>query len=318
MRDALHVHNSDAKATCPRSPCYMAVMRIEMGQVEASADVDEKALRTALSAKAKQIPANLRAGGPGGPASAVGEAPQGDTLVIVDEIIASAKQPVAMTPFAESRSLIELVKATAGAELPPEFKVDHEQQAYDFYWVEFGFSIMLDEDQFPRSAELGVVIDEEGPEGPRRTRPVRVFPDRKDAELFSVDVVGGVGLDAGFSFSVPGEANTVLPLVDVEADANVKAKLRFGPYSFSFRRAAVKVVGTGADRVYWEYTPKSELRGTNEFKSILLLKVAQETTRVTLKTAVKVVPCRRKWVFFSDELPAKGCAQDIEVELVRS
>lgn len=286
-------------------------MRTEFAESFAEVGVDVNALRARLETKAAQAPGAHRAGGPGA-ATSTAAAAATDQASLVEEILSEARKGIVVKPFAESRSLLALLKA-AKQDLPPEFAVDAANQNYRFYWVETGFSVQLDPDQFARSAEFGLRIRDDGKTAPRRTRPIRVFPGRKDVTLFAADVAGGIGLDAKFDIVVPG--GKAIPFAELDANAALKTKLVFGPLSFSFRRAAIEVVGEGEDHVLWNYRLKSELRGANEFKSILALKVPAEVTRIALDAALKVVKCKRTWLFLSEELPPAVAARTLDVEL---
>jgi hypothetical protein len=285
-------------------------MRIDFEPGLAVMEEDVGGLHAKLMSHAHGTPRALHAGGPGAPAAAM--APKTDPAAMVEEILAEVRKGVNVKPFAESRSLLALL-AAAKQEIPPELAVDAERQNYHFYWVEIGFDVMLDADQFAHSAELGVVIRDDGRAAPRKTRPIRLFPDRKDVTLFSADLTGGIGLDAHFDIVAPG--GKAIPYAELAADASVKAKLVFGPLAFAFRRAAIEVTGTGEDQIYWRYRLKSELRGMNEFKSILVLKVPAEINHVALDVALKVVKCKRKWLLFSDMLPPATSTRTISVEL---
>ena len=90
-----------------------------------------------------------------------------------------------------------------------------------------------------------------------------------------------------------------------------------GPFQFQFRRAAIEVIGESDQNILWRYNMHSELTGANEFKSFLLLKVAQEAKQVTLDVSLGLVPCKRKWLIFKDMLPPIPDRMPLAVELVR-
>lgn len=231
-----------------------------------------------------------------------------------NDIIENYRRGVKIASQAESRPLLPLLEA-AGLPVPPELAVDHEHMKYDFYTVQVTFSSLLPADQFPAAAELGIVIRDDVPEPKRSTRPLRLFPGRKDKQLFSLDLEGAVGLDAGLNFAIPKIGEEILPYAKASADAKLKAALVLGPFQFQFRRAAIEVIGESDQNILWRYNMHSELTGANEFKSFLLLKVAQEATQVTLDVSLGLVPCKRKWLIFKDMLPPIPDRVPLAVEL---
>jgi hypothetical protein len=232
-----------------------------------------------------------------------------------EEILAIANSGVKIATHVESRLLAALLKAK-NATLPPEFQVDQDKQNYDFYLVELRFSILLPRKQFARFAEFGILISDDNPSSTRGSRPVGLFPAPKDRVLFSVDVEGAVGLDASLHISAAEIAGAVCPYADASADAKLKATMVLGPFAFHFRRAAIEVRGESSENILWRYNLHSELRGTNDFKSIMILKVAKETKKVQLKSAINVVPCQRSWLIFERLLPHLWDTLTLEVELV--
>ena len=199
---------------------------------------------------------------------------------VIEEILSVVRSGVEIASHVESRSLYSLLKAK-GTELPPEFRVDHDEQNYDFYLVELVFSIMLASDTFARSAEFGLIVSDDNPNRVRSSRAVRLFPAPKDVSLFSVDLEGGVGIDAGLNLSVAEALGSPLPYGDASVDATLKAKIVLGPYTFRFRSAALEVKGESSEHVLWRYNLRSELLGANDFKSILIMKWPRRRERLS-------------------------------------
>ncbi|MDP3230592.1 MAG: hypothetical protein Q8N13_21820 [Acidovorax sp.] len=216
---------------------------------------------------------------------------------------------------AETRPLLPLLKA-AHVELPPDLRVDHEEQKYDFYWVEVVFSCLLENDVFPRSAVFALTLVDDVKDPARRTRPIRLFPDRKDIQIFAIDTEGAIGIDASFNFVVPQVRSEIIPFQKIEGDAKLKSGITLGPFKYSFRKAAIEVKGTSDQDILWRYNLKSELCGANEFKSILILKVPQEAKSVKIKANLGVVPCKKSWFSFNrTELPQLTDQTTLFVEL---
>lgn len=221
-----------------------------------------------------------------------------------EEIATTYKNGIEIAPHVESLPLIPLFEAK-GIELPGELQVESKIKHYKFYQADIICSMIFEKGVFPLSAELGVTIDDDSTDKVRKTRPIKLFPDRKDITRFSVDVEGSVGIDAGMNFTVPTGPEGIIPFANVHAelDANTKASIVAGPFNYQFKQAAVEVIGTGTDHPYWRYNLKSELSGMNEFKSTLILKVAEQTTKVNFTINFSVIPCKRKWLAFDDALP---------------
>lgn len=232
------------------------------------------------------------------------------------EIIDEYKEGVEIADQTESRPLIPLFKA-AKVELPPEIKVDNEQMRYDFYWVEVTFSSLLPKSQFLLSAELKLMLSDDVREPARRIRPIRLFPDRKDIDLFKIDLEGGIGIDQNMNISVPMVGANLLPFKEVAMDAKMKAKIVVGPFHFGFRKAAIEVKGKGDQFIHWRYNLQSELYGTNDFKSVLVLKIAEEATDVQISASLGVTPCKRRWLIFKDVLPPISDQRTLPVELMK-
>lgn len=234
---------------------------------------------------------------------------------IAHDIVTTARAGVEIASQAESRPLIALFEA-AGTDLPPEVRVDHEQMKYDFYSVEAKFSVLLPTDQFPLSAQFALELDDDVDEPARRLRPIRLFPGYKDVEYFSANLQGAVGLDAGLNFWVPVTAANLVPFAKVSGDASLKAGLVLGPLPFQFRRTAIEVKGESDQRILWRYNMKSELTGTNMFSSVLVLKIAEEAGSARMEARLTVVPCKRRWLVFKEQLPALSDTVRLPIELV--
>jgi hypothetical protein len=259
---------------------------------------------------------------PGGrlPAEGFGEPPP-DLDEIASEALEEAKSGVKVASQAESTPLIPLFEA-AEVKLPPEVKVANERLRYDFYLIEVIFSMLLEPDQYARSAALDLTITDDATRAERRVRPIRLFPEHKDREYFRVDLEGGVGIDAGLKLSVPLEAltaamPTILPFAKLNAEVKAKAGIVLGPVSFPFRKAAIQVKGSSDQEIAWRYELESELTGTNEFKSLLVLKVPQEATRVAMDVRLGVKPGKRRWRILGDDpVPELSDSATLGVELV--
>ena len=238
---------------------------------------------------------------------------------VVEDILSRAKTGVRIAPLVESRPLIPLFRA-AKIDLPPEIRVDHEELKYDFYYVEITFSILLSREEFPLSAELRLALTDDAQDAARRARPIRLFPGRKDIQFFTVDVEGAIGIDASMNIATPTIGLSFPSFSEISAkvaaDAHLKANFVVGPLTFPFRKAALEVRGEGDQDIYWRYNLQSELNGTNSFKSVLVLKVAQEIGSVQMTGVLHVVPCKRRWLLFKEVLPELSDKMPLTVELV--
>lgn len=213
------------------------------------------------------------------------------------DVIETARRGVKIVPQTESRPLIPLFKA-AKKELSPELIVDHEQMGFVFYVVEVIFNILLPRDQWPQSANFGLKLSDDIGDPARRLRPISLFPGRKDIQFFKVDLEGAVGIDAGLNVTIPLDKTTIFPFGSFSAKAKINSNIAIGPLSFPFRKAAIEVIGEGDQNILWRYNLRSELKGTNVFKSILILKVAKEARSIRMAGALEVVPCKHRWLDF--------------------
>jgi hypothetical protein len=238
---------------------------------------------------------------------------------MADDILNRAKTGVRIAPLVESHPLIPLFRA-AKIDLPPEIKVDHEELKYDFYYVEVIFSILMSKEEFPLSAGLRLVLTDDAQDAARRVRPIRLFPGRKDIQFFTADVEGAIGIDASMNIATPPIGLSFPSFSQVSAklaaEAHLKANFVVGPLTFPFRKAALEVRGESDQDIYWRYNLQSELRGTNSFKSVLVLKVAQEIGSVQMTGILHVVPCKRRWLIFKEFLPELSDKIPLTVELV--
>jgi hypothetical protein len=133
-------------------------------------------------------------------------------------------------------------------------------------------------------------------------------------------VEGAIGIDAGMNIT-PSTFGLTLPTfgevsAKVAMDAKLKAHFVVGPLSFPFRRAAIEVTGESDQHIRWRYNLKSELTGANSFKSILILKVAQEIRSAQITALLQVIPCKKSWLIFRDVLPALSDRITLPIELV--
>jgi hypothetical protein len=290
----------------------------EYGSIKAHLDGDalERLERRLSIAVSKVQPGTVRGSDALGVDEAVQVSSRTELKAVAREITQNSEEGVRIERQTESRPVIPLLRA-AKVELPPTIKVDHEEMGYDFYEVQVIFSIFLSTDQFARTAWFELMLTDDVTDPARRLRPIRLFPDRKDLELFRVDVEGAVGLSADMSLSVPKAAGVVLPFGDVTADAKLKAGIVLSPLSFPFRNAEIEVIGEGGQAVKWRYNLRSALRGTNIFKSVLILKVAQEAKAVSMTASLGVTPCKPMWLVFEKDLPELPATETLIVELAR-
>ena len=208
--------------------------------------------------------------------------------------------------------------AAAGKPVPPELRVDHEQQGYDFWSAEVAFSVLLPPDQYPLNAEFGLRLSDDVADPARRTRPIQLFPGRQDVTLFRADVEAAVGIDANMRLSLPTSVEGIpLPFEKVSASARLKAGMVIGPLSFPICKAAVEVAGMQSQDIYWRYNMQSALTGANTFKSVLILKVAKEARAVSCAASLKVTPFKPAWLFFKEQLPPLTCNAQLPIELTR-
>ena len=239
---------------------------------------------------------------------------------IQKDIIRNATKPVPIKihAHAESIPLFELCKS-AGVPPPPDLQAAAALN-YQFQLVQVIFSIFLPKGQFPVSAELTLQISDNVQNPTRQARPVRLFPGTQHKDLFRFDLEGGVGVDTQIQMTVPMEGQQLLPFASIKTDvaANLKAQFVFGPFSYRFRKAEIEVRGESDPSVVWKYNCDSKLLGTNEFKHIFVLKVAEEATAVNLTVSAGVTPCENKWYIFLKDLPEVTDQQTLQVELLKA
>jgi hypothetical protein len=230
------------------------------------------------------------------------------------DLLEAAKIGVQIAPQTESRPLFPLYEA-AGLEIPASIKVDRDEMGYEYYLVELSFSVMLPQDQRPLHAAFAVHLDDDIDDPGRRLRSTQYFPDRENVELFRVDLDGAFGLDAGMRFTVPELAGELLPFGKIDAHAKLKAGIVAGPFKFPFRMAKIEVAGESDQDVIWRYNMESALWGNNDFKSVLVLKIAREARRAELGAALSLVPYKRKWALFKERLPELKTESSSVIEL---
>jgi hypothetical protein len=235
---------------------------------------------------------------------------------IRDEIISTAEQGVRIASQVESRSLIAVYEA-AGVAIPPAIAVDNQNMAYEFYLAEMTFGSLLEDGMYLKRARVDLNLSDDIEKLERRVRPIRLFPDRKDITYFGADVTAAVGIDFDLNITVPVIDNQVIPFSQLEANAGIKAGFLVGPLQYSFRKAAIEVTGLSDQQVTWRYNLASELSGLNDFKSVMVLKIAREAQDVFLDTKVKIVPYRKRWLIFQKTLPAFTIGSRMRVELAQ-
>lgn len=228
------------------------------------------------------------------------------------EMLDVLKRGISISSQTESYPLLPLY-AKRGTPVPPEIELASESQRYEFYLVETVFSILLSEDEFARRAQFAFHIVDDTSSGARRSRPFKLFPEHKDVTYFNADLEGKIGVDATLNFQVPESA---LP-VDAAANARLAGGLLFGPYSFKFRKAAIQVIGTGQSegQIGWSYELASELYGANEFKTLVILKVPSEVSKVSFRAQLGVEPWRKRWKIFNTRLDLLHADATLDIEL---
>lgn len=122
-------------------------------------------------------------------------------------------------------------------------------------------------------------------------------------------------VNAHMDIYTPLIGSKILPFPSVEASARLKGGIVYGPLKFQFRKATVEVRGESDQQVFWRYNLASELTGANDFKSILVLKIAEEAKSVEMAASLGVVPYKHRWRVFKKELPMLSDSRILPVEL---
>lgn len=278
--------------------------------------LDQLDLDLAIAESKLNPGAMLKVRGPAGEESR--EVPGREDLAEVrSDIKKTLREGVHIARSARSYPLIPLFRQNK-VELPAELRVLHTEMHYDFYLVNVTFSCLLEKDQFPLKAELALNLNDDVQDPARHTRPIRIFPDRKDRVLFSVDVEGSVELDAEMNIGIPPVGLPHIAAAEASADAHLKGKIVWGPYSIQLRKAAIEVTGINDPTIQWRYDLASELAGHNDFNSFLILMVPREAASLQISAQLGVVPCKRTWWVLRSVLPPLSDRTDLPVEIVRS
>lgn len=228
--------------------------------------------------------------------------------------------PISISEIPESYPLNALAKA-ASITLPPTITVPAEKQHYIFYLVEVIFNMEFKKNVYPKSAEFVLVIEDDVITSYRKSRPVQLFPCRKDKQLFRVnaEIEGAITVDAGLNLYIPMTGSGILPFGQVKSNAaanlQFKTNMVVGPFSYVFRKAAIEVTGLGRQVVRWTYNLESELGGKNMFKSYLLMKIDDRAKYVKMRAFLSVIPYKKKWKVRKHLLPKLQVPADLQVDL---
>jgi hypothetical protein len=277
-------------------------------------DIDNLERRLTIK-QSKIIPGNFRSEKCLDEEIKVGVPTHDELGLLKEEILSNYKKGIKIASNIESKPLIPLYKAS-NVELPPNLKVDNEIMKYDFYWTEITFSSCLENDQYLLSAELNLKLEDDVSDQKRRARPVQFFPSETDSKYFQIDLEGGIGLDSEMKIVIPTIESELIPLKRLIADAKIKAGISIGPFRYQFRKAKIRVTGLSDREINWFYNLESELTGTNDITSILILKTAKEIKSLKIYASLKVIPYKKKWIFFKEILPPLSGNDELPVELV--
>lgn len=237
-----------------------------------------------------------------------------DLDMLITEIVEVGRNGIRIASQVESIPIIPLMEALRQP-LPVDLKVAHDQSKYVFYIAQVIFSVLLPADQYARFATLEITLKDDVNDSVRRSRPIRLFPARKDINLFTINLGGGIGVDAGINLTVPQIDNQIIPFARASVDANIKNSFVFGPIEFPFRQAEIEVLGEADQHIVWRYNLESAFYGTNEFKSFLILKVAEEARSLDMDVVLKIIPCNPRWLLFERLLPELTDRKLLPVEL---
>jgi hypothetical protein len=236
---------------------------------------------------------------------------------IVSEIIETSREGVRIAPYTETHDL-HYIFSQLGREFPVTFK-DDERAGYKFFLVGVTFNILLSKDQFAKSAEFELVIADDINDPIHKTRPIYLFPARKDKTYFNADLEGIVAIDTNMNFHIPLSGSELIPFGEFQMKASAELKTKIvAEYKYQYRKAAIEVVGENDIFVRWRYNMKSELDGANMFKSFLIMKTPKEAKFVKMTSSLAVVPAKKKWLghFGTKLLPAlpANCVLHLELK----
>lgn len=228
----------------------------------------------------------------------------------VENAIGLVRRGVRVVPFAEALPLVPLYRAR-GEELPAELRVAHEQQGYEFLLVSLTFTLSLDADEAPDSAEFTLAL-RDTIAGARGARAIRVFPQREHSSWFRTEARFNVDLDAKLSFSASTPA-----VGQAKAEVTSGVKVIAGPFQIELGQTELEVLGEGDREIGWRYRVKRALAGRNDYRSWLVLKVAKEETKLQVLANIGVRTYRRSWstLWLRDKLPILYADAELDIEL---
>ncbi len=97
---------------------------------------------------------------------------------------------------------------------------------------------------------------------------------------------------------VPDDVAQANGLPKVSAEVDVGGLFVAGPFRYDLRRARIEASGLNESRVQWRYNLTSELTGSSEFQSWVVVKVSEHVKRLNVCVQLGVLPFRRHWLVF--------------------
>jgi hypothetical protein len=143
---------------------------------------------------------------------------------VISEIVETSREGVRITPYTETHDLGYIFDQLK-RELPVTFKAD-QQIGYKFFLVGVTFNVLLSKDQFAKSAEFELVIGDDIDDPIHKTRPIYLFPARKDKTYFSAELEGTVAIDTSMNFHVPLTETGLIPFGEFQAKASAELKAK--------------------------------------------------------------------------------------------
>lgn len=194
--------------------------------------------------------------------------------------------------------LIELLNA-GSQPIPPHLVVASKEA--DVYVLQITFAIRLIEGISPEKAEFAVELINHNKEG-EMPIVISFFPQETRETLLKATTQAKVGLSGNLNFAVPSEVAIATGLPEASAKIEVTSSFIIGPFNFELRKARILADGINQSRVQWKYLLASDLAGSSEFQSWVVVRVPKNLLALTIKANIGILPYKREWGLFKTRL----------------
>lgn len=196
-------------------------------------------------------------------------------------------------------ALIPMYKAK-NVEMPPEIKVLHEENQYNFYEIRVHFHSILEEHVLLKNVKLKLKVTDNSENNNRETVFTSMIPDNTYVNILKSNTKAEV------AFTAEAKAKAAIPPFKLkfgEVDLNtsivnsIDSKTELTLPEIKINKTIISAVGEHHNECTWRF---DKVQSDEDIQVLVILKVPQEAKDVKVKAFLEVTPYKDEWAPLPD------------------